>query len=147
MALNESQKTAIAKWLAAGDSLSQIQSKLKSEFSVSMTFMEVRFLIDDLNLELKKAKPAVPVETADDAEDLVENFDDQVSVEVDTIVTPGSLVSGSVHFSDGVNAKWHLDQMGRLGLSGVEPGYQPSSEDIREFQTLLQTELRKKGFG
>lgn len=150
MSLSIEQKSAVANWIDAGESLSQVQSRLKSDFGVSMTFMEVRFLVDDLNLELKKPTPAPSEDTEADpaipasAETLEP---EGVSVEVDTIVTPGALVSGSVRFSDGVNAKWQLDQMGRLGLSDVDPGYKPSPEDIQEFQAQLQIELRNKGFG
>lgn len=149
MSLTDDQKTAIARWLEAGETLSHVQSRLKSEFGISMTFMEVRFLIDDLNLELKKETPPPPPEAdADEEPSPVEALNAEgVSVEVDAIVTPGALVSGSVRFSDGVNAKWQLDQMGRLGLSDVEPGYKPSPEDVQEFQAQLQTELRNKGYG
>ena len=151
MSMDEAQKKAIADWLSQGDSLSQIQSKLKSELGISMTFMEVRFLIDDLDLELKKEES---VETDQESEDEshtatgnpLEDAINGVSVEVDSIVTPGALVSGDVVFSDGVKAKWQLDQMGRLGLSNVEQGYQPSPEDIQDFQMQLQQALKQKGF-
>jgi hypothetical protein len=151
MSLSNEQQAAVANWIRDGESLSQVQSRLKSEFGVSMTFMEVRFLIDDLNLELKKETPppvdeaaGVDPEAASPAETLEP---EGVSVEVDAIVTPGALVSGSVQFSDGIRAKWQLDQMGRLGLSDVDPGYKPSPEDIQEFQAQLQIELRNKGYG
>lgn len=146
MALTDAQKTTLAGWLEQGDSLGQIQTKLKDEFQINMTFMEVRFLIDDLNLELKKETP--PEEPGKDAvEESVEALmPEGVSVEVDSIVTPGAIVSGSVIFSDGVKAKWQLDQLGRLGLSGVESDYQPPAEDIPEFQSKLQAHLQKKGF-
>jgi hypothetical protein len=149
MTLNQEQQTSVMQWIRSGQSLSEVQSRLKSEYGVSMTFMEVRFLVDDLNLEL--ARPAVPEPAAQPAEafDTMDAEDafahEGLSVEVDSIVTPGSIVSGSVRFSDGVNAKWHIDQMGRLGLTGVQPGYQPDPGDIQEFQILLQQELRKKG--
>ena len=146
MVLTEAQKTTLAGWLEQGDSLGQIQTKLKEEFQINLTFMEVRFLIDDLNLELKKETP--PEEPAEEPEEdsAEELMPEGVSVEVDSIVTPGAIISGSVQFTDGVKAKWQLDQMGRLGLTGVESGYQPPAEDIREFQTQLQAELQKKGF-
>ncbi len=44
---------------ATGDSLSTIQNKLRESFQVSLTYRDVRFLVDDLNLELKDAAPKV----------------------------------------------------------------------------------------
>ena len=46
----------MAEWIADGMKLSEIQNKLDAEFGVSMTYMEVRFLMDDLSL-----KPVDPV--------------------------------------------------------------------------------------
>lgn len=53
------QKQAIASWIAAGDNLSVVQKKLSEQFQISMTYRDVRFLVDDLNLELKDAAPKV----------------------------------------------------------------------------------------
>ena len=57
MDLTTEQKQTVSKWVAAGDNLSAIQSKLNEQFKISMTYMDVRFLVDDLNLELKDPKP------------------------------------------------------------------------------------------
>src|SRR5687767_15441296 len=59
MSLSPEQKKAVASWVAAGDNLSAIQKKLSEQFQVSMTYRDVRFLVDDLNLELKDAAPKV----------------------------------------------------------------------------------------
>jgi hypothetical protein len=60
MTLSPEQKQAVAAWVAAGDSLALIQKKLSEQFKVSLTYMDVRFLVDDLGLELKStASPAV----------------------------------------------------------------------------------------
>lgn len=59
MSLTAEQKQAVASWVAAGDNLSTVQKKLSDEFKVSMTYRDVRFLVDDLNLELKDAAPKV----------------------------------------------------------------------------------------
>ena len=70
-----------------------------------------------------------------------------VSVTVDTIqAIPGALVSGSVTFSDGNKARWFFDQMGRFAFEPELPGYQPSAEDSRAFQTQLQAELSQRGY-
>lgn len=57
MALTPEQTSAVATWVTAGDNLSTVQKKLQSEFGISMTYMDVRFLVDDLDLSLKD-KPA-----------------------------------------------------------------------------------------
>ena len=48
MSLTPEQKQAVASWVAAGDNLSLVQKKLTEQFKVSMTYMDVRFLVDDL---------------------------------------------------------------------------------------------------
>ncbi|HTZ21826.1 MAG TPA: hypothetical protein VMC06_13165 [Opitutaceae bacterium] len=58
MTLTPEQKQAVTSWVAAGDNLSTVQQKLREQFQLSMTYMDVRFLVDDLNLELKDPKPA-----------------------------------------------------------------------------------------
>ena len=59
MTLTPEQKQAVATWVDAGDNLSAVQKKLYDQFKISMTYRDVRFLLDDLNLELKDAAPKV----------------------------------------------------------------------------------------
>lgn len=59
MTLTPEQKQSVAQWVAAGDSLSTVQKKLAEQFKLSLTYRDVRFLIDDLNLELKDTAPKV----------------------------------------------------------------------------------------
>ena len=63
MTLTPEQQQALAGWVTAGDNLSAIQKKLAEQFQVSMTYRDVRFLVDDLNLALKD--PAPKVDTSD----------------------------------------------------------------------------------
>jgi hypothetical protein len=63
MTLTPEQQQAVSSWVAAGDNLSAIQKKLAEQFQVSMTYRDVRFLVDDLNLALKD--PAPKVDTSD----------------------------------------------------------------------------------
>ena len=55
--LTPEQKQAVASWVAAGDSLSNVQKKLLEQFQLSLTYMDVRFLVDDLDLQIKDAAP------------------------------------------------------------------------------------------
>lgn len=57
MSLTPEQKAAVSSWIVAGDNLSAVQKKLRDQFQVSMTYMDVRFLVDDLNLTLKDPAP------------------------------------------------------------------------------------------
>jgi hypothetical protein len=61
MTLTPEQKKAVSEWVAAGDNLSAVQKKLSEQFKISMTYMDVRFLVDDLNLALKDATPKADV--------------------------------------------------------------------------------------
>jgi hypothetical protein len=59
MSLSPEQKQTVADWVAAGDNLSVVQKKLAEQFKVSLTYRDVRFLVDDLNLALKDPAPKV----------------------------------------------------------------------------------------
>ena len=190
MILTPEQKHTVAAWVAAGDNLSVVQKKLTEHFKISLTYRDVRFLVDDLNLELKdpapkvdasdvskvpppkpgarpapaekkgfldKLKEKVGVGQPADEEALPEDLDElpaddlppagpgSLSLDIDRIVRPGSMVSGSVTFSDGVSGKWALDQHGRLMLETPQKGYQPSAPDVQAFQRELQMQLQKQG--
>ena len=166
MKLDEAQKAKVRGWLDQGLKLSEIQNKLSSEFGLRVTYMEMRFLLDDLKLkpkdpeppkspapDLKTQKPAAEPDDAgalpvddDSAEETAAGAPGKVKVSVDQIARPGALVSGQVTFSDGKTADWYLDQTGRLGVAPREKGYKPSQEDVVAFQTGLQNELAKMGF-
>jgi hypothetical protein len=161
MQLTEEQKKKVAAWLEEGVKLSDIQTRIGAEFNVKLTYMEVRFLIDDLKLQVKdpvvEAPPAPPdpapgaPAAAAEAELMppdgaIPAGASAVKVSVDTLARPGTMVSGGVTFSDGQKAAWYLDQMGRLGLTADTKGYRPSQEDLMDFQASLQNEMAKMGF-
>lgn len=159
MQLTETQQASVRGWIESGKSLSEVQNLLRSEYNLNFTYMDVRFLVDDLSLELKTpAKPvqpekkAEPTGSADEDADEVLDLDPVgepatggVKVTVDRITRPGAVVSGQVTFSDGQHAQWSLDQMGRLGLAGTPPGYKPGQQDIMGFQQQLQELLARSG--
>lgn len=153
MKLDEAQKNQVAAWIADGLRLADIQKRLAAELGLQLTYMDVRFLVDDLKLTPKDPEPpksAVPAPTAA-ATPVVPPAEPapmaggNVSVAVDQIARPGALVSGKVVFSDGQKADWHLDQTGRLGLVTQQPGYRPAAGDVQQFQAALEGELSKLG--
>jgi hypothetical protein len=154
MNLTEEQRQRVTAWILQGAKLSEIQNHIAQEFGMRLTYMETRFLVDDLKLTPKDPeppkiekppvpeakKPAEPPKTPADAAK-----PGGVSVGVDQIARPGALVSGKVTFSDGQKADWYLDQMGRLGVVPAQQGYKPPAADVQQFQIALQEELQRMG--
>lgn len=156
MTLTDEQKSAVIQWIGSGMGLSEVQKKLREDYNLSFTYMETRFLVDDLKLTLHDEPDEEPAAaTASDAEGALS--DDEpldaplpesggVHVTIDQIARPHTMISGKVTFSDGERAEWSLDQMGRLGLQPNTEGYRPVEADIMKFQTELQRLARSQGF-
>lgn len=166
MELTDEQKTKVSQWIADGLKLSEIQQRLGEEEGMNLTYMDVRFLVDDLRLtprDIVVPDPVVP--SADSAlvggaapapASVASNLSPDgvspepsigggVKVKVDQITRPGAMISGSVTFSDGKSAAWYLDQTGRLGMVADEQGYRPSQGDVADFQMALEKELAGLG--
>jgi len=165
MTLTPEQKQAVSEWVAAGDNLYAVQKKLAEVLKVSMTYMDVRFLVDDLNLELRDPAPkadasdvskapapkaaapeaaaAVPADEEFPA-DAVPPTGGAVHVTVDKVnLNPNAMATGTVTFPDGVSAKWMVDLQGRPGLVDVsKPGYRPSPADAQAFMQELSLALQ-----
>lgn len=155
MNLTEEQRQRVSAWILEGAKLSEIQNRLLSEFQLKFTYMEVRFLVDDLKLTPKDPEPpkvvAPPADAAKPAGTTKLSPEPapamgNVSVSVDQLTKPGAMISGKVTFSDGQTADWYLDQTGRLGVVPKQAGYKPSAADVQAFQTALQSEIAKLGF-
>jgi len=152
MNLDENQRQRVTAWILQGAKLSEIQSRLAEEFGLRLTYMEVRFLVDDLKLTPKDPEPPKTVEpppvapkpTAPSAEP--SPAAGKVSLTVDQLTRPGAIVSGKVTFSDGQTAEWYLDQTGRLGVVPKQQGYKPTAADVQQFQTALEKEISRLGF-
>jgi hypothetical protein len=159
--LTPEQQSAARRWIADGMKLSDFQKRLEADFGLRLTYMEVRFLVDDLKVLPKdpdppkapEPTPAPATQAAAPGDQVLEP--DEVSpapaggaltVTVDKVTRPGSLVSGRVKFSDGKGASWLVDQYGRPGLVADEKGYRPSPADMAEFQVALERELMRAGF-
>ena len=159
MNLTDQQKETVKKWVAEGKGVSEIQRLLSSEFGIDMMYIDVRFLIDDIDAQIPSsgenaadsAQEASPVDaegpqsgSAGESEAQVENPGESsggVRVTVSPIQRPGAVMSGDVVFSDGGMAEWVLDNSGRLGLNPSTPGYTPPQSDLPEFQQKLREAL------
>ena len=153
MSLTPEQQKTVEQWVKDGLGLSDIQKRLLADLSVTMTYMDVRLLILELGLKIQEKKATTPVSAADVSAPAAGAGADQapgglsrVSVDVDRVMRPGSLASGTVKFSDGTTVKWMLDEMGRLALDAGKKRYTPSREDVEAFQVELRKVLEKQGF-
>ena len=163
-------KQFMAEKLAEGVTLSDVQNMVNSEFKQNLTYMDIRIMASELEVDWKKFDPAsTPAPAAGEEEpemetppvaenDAAEKEDDvpppqpaeapempdlsDTKIEVSKIARPGMMFSGSVTFANGATADWFLDNMGRLGLDNLQ-GENPEEKDIRKFQYALQLELRK----
>src|SRR6266478_9497934 len=120
MNLDEGQRKKVAEWIGQGLKLSEIQTRLASELGVQMTYMDVRFLVDDLRLVPKDIEPLKPVASSLTAAATSESKGSRqpsqaaipianpasvpgtagaaasISLTVDQLARPGALVSGKV---------------------------------------------------
>lgn len=140
--LTPEQKDSLKQWAAEGATMSDLQRRLKEDFGHTITYMDTRFLILDLGIELVEAPKEVPKPEEEKPAPVPTG---RVDVTMDTLTLPGALVSGKVTFSDGESAVWMLDQSGRPGLDPDTAGYRPTEEDIQSFQTQLRELIRQSG--
>lgn len=161
--LENSIKIFMAEKIAAGVSLSDIQNMVNSEFKQNLTYMDIRIMASELEIDWQQLNPKkeaavedvtaveaapknaeAPAEDAPADDERVPGMPDvsDTKIEVSKIARPGMMFSGSVTFANGSSAEWYLDNMGRLGLENLQ-GDQPGQEDIEKFQIALQLELRK----
>ena len=159
--LENSIKIFMAEKIAAGVSLSEIQNMVNAEFKQNLTYMDIRIMASELEIDWQQLNPKkeaavedvtaveapAPAETpAPDAsaEAAAPGMPDlsDTKIEISKIARPGMMFSGSVTLANGSTADWYLDNMGRLGVDNLQ-GDQPGQEDIEKFQMALQIELRK----
>ena len=157
MELNDAQKKTVAQWVAEKRGIADIQKLLASEFKLPMTYLDTRFLLLDLGLQIGDKE--VKARGSDLLGGVAKGGEENglgadaglagpggVSVALDKVVRAGAMVSGTVTFSDGTKASWMLDQMGRLAIDAGKRGYRPSKEDLEAFQVEVSRELQKHGF-
>lgn len=154
--LTDEQISTIRQWADDGAELSDIQKRLSEDFEIKFTYLETRFLLEDLKIELKpkevpepekEEEPEVedaPAEAPAEGEDPVV-IGSEVAVTIDTVLRPGALISGQASFAGGDRAAWWLDQEGRLGMDPADAEFRPSEDQMRAFQIELQRTIQESG--
>jgi hypothetical protein len=148
--LNEEQVKQIHSWVEEGAQMADVQKRLESEFGHIVTYMDTRFLSLDLGLEFQVEEepepeivPEVEIKEPDSGPETGTAGNISVSIHEDPL--QGSVISGAVVFSDGQGGQWMIDQEGRLAMDPDTQGYQPSEEDVVEFQEKLREAVESQG--
>lgn len=143
----------VRRWASYGVDLNGIQKNLATECGVHMTYMEVRFLLLDHNIEIARPqeKPApepaaapapapapapepVPTPAAPTAAV-------KPTVTLDDLQLPGTLLSGKCSFPSGTQGSWQIDQMGRFGWSQLSGT--PTPVELQAFEIELRSILSR----
>ena len=158
--LSDDQISTIKAWAESGDVLADIQRKMNDDMEIKVTYLETRFMLEDLKIELlpepepepeeedstEEASPeAEDGEAADDPADEKIPTEDEAVVSIDKIQKPGALISGKVTFAGGLTTPWWLDQMGQLGMEPFDEDFKPSEAQLMSFQKELQAAIQKSG--
>ena len=144
--LSSEQVEMVTRWVAEGAQMADVQRRLKDDFGFNVTYMDTRFLSLDLELNFQvneeeaKAEEVIEAPQVQEEPDLEGTKPDggSVSASLDQVARPGSMVSGTVTFSDGMKGLWLIDEMGRPSIDPDQPGYQPSEADLVSFQEELK---------
>ena len=151
---NEERKPIVKELLAKGLTLSQIQDYFHKEKNDPIKYMDLRLLLSempDAKLPEKELLKTVlpPAASAVGAEPSAaappSGVGGKLSISVDQVPAPGSMLSGYARFSSGAKAHWFLDEMGRLGLEPELGSSKPTEKDMQEFSMELRRMLQQTG--
>ena len=140
---NDERKVIVRQLLKEGRTLSQIQDYLRNEKGDSITYMELRLLLSEMPdatlPEKELPKTVLPPEPPAGAA-----TGGKLSISMDQMPAPGSMLSGYARFSSGAKAHWCLDEAGRLGLEPELGTGKPTPADMQEFTTELRRMLQQR---
>ena len=146
---NDDRKAIVRQLLKEGRTLSQIQDYLRNEKGDSITYMELRLLLSEMPdaqlPEKELPKPVLPAAPAPATAtpDAAAAPTGKLSISMDQMPAPGSMLSGYARFSSGAKAHWFLDETGRLGLEPELGSGKPTPADMTEFTTELRRMLQR----
>ncbi|MGB3119603.1 MAG: hypothetical protein WBE58_12325 [Verrucomicrobiales bacterium] len=147
--MTEEQIAQVRQWAADGATLQDIQQRLVADLEIRVTFLETRFLLEDLKIELipePEPEAEEKTETETPASPVEEDTAGKIVLKVDELQRPGTLVSGKVTFAGGQTAQWALDQFGRFSFQPDDLDFRPEEEEMVEFQNQVSLSLRRLGF-
>lgn len=143
----------VRRWASYGVDLNGIQKNLAAECGVHMTYMEVRFLLLDHNIEIARPQekpapepaaapaPAPPPAPEPAPTPAAPTAAVKPTVTLDDLQLPGTLLSGKCSFPSGTQGSWQIDQMGRFGWSQLSGT--PTPVELQAFEIELRSILSR----
>ena len=145
---NDERKVIVRQLLQEGRTLSQIQDYLRKEKGDSIMYMELRMLlseIPDAKLPEKEfSKPVLPPPAPTAAGTPDGAPASKLSISMDQMPAPGSMISGYARFSSGAKAHWFVNETGQLGMEPELGTGKPTPADMQEFTTELRRMLQQR---
>lgn len=149
--VSNEQLEMVRRWASYGVDLNGIQKNLAAECGVHLTYMEVRFLLLDHNIEIARPqeKPAPEPAAAPAPAPAPEPAPTPAAptaavkptVTLDDLQLPGTLLSGKCSFPSGTQGSWQIDQMGRFGWSQLSGT--PTPVELQAFELELRAILSR----
>ena len=121
--LSPEQVRSIRDWAEEGLDLNAIQKRLHEDLGIKLTFMDTRFLLQDLDIQIASLLG-------------------KTQVTVDEITPPHALMAGKILFRSGAQGVWDIDRTGRINWDATLG--EPTADDLREFETELQSVIRSR---
>ncbi|MEG0024516.1 MAG: hypothetical protein RR719_04115 [Akkermansia sp.] len=160
--LTQEQIDQLHQWAAEGLDLNGMQKRMNEEMGLRLTYMDARFLLLDLKIDLivpkveKPAKPAPapvsPMSTTGMPQAQTQAQSPMPSslfpsmgttqVTIDEITPPHALLTGKMTFMSGAQGIWSIDKMGRIDWEPIAG--EPTEADLQSFEKELQKVLRSQ---
>lgn len=167
--LTPEQKQLITQWVEDGLDLNAIQKRLNEECALQLTFMDTRFLLLDLGLEIKTAPqkespapvspamagavppaasiPPLPAQQSPlTGAPLTDNDlpHGNLDLALDEVTPPGMVVSGKVKFPSGAYGQWFVDSQYRVGIDPSPASPEPTEKDMMIFEREIERFIRSQ---
>lgn len=149
--VSNEQLEMVRRWASYGVDLNGIQKNLAAECGVHLTYMEVRFLLLDHNIEIARPQEKPAPEPAPSAAPApapapaptpaAPTAAVKPTVTLDDLQLPGTLLSGKCSFPSGTQGSWQIDQMGRFGWSQLSGT--PTPVELQAFEIELRAILSR----
>lgn len=149
--MDEKQRNQlIAEKLNEGLKLGDIQKLLETEYGIKMTYLDLRMLAAELEVDWSKQDSPKQTEkpATVDQKDAGEILDEgavpvsEVTVSVSKIARPDAAISGNYECPSGAKGEWIVDHYGRPGMIPAEGSPKPTQEELKQFQEALVQQLQ-----